>query len=301
MIPDFQSLDEAARHLRLEGKKGPVRCRVNGNVWEVWQDGRARGGQQLRGGQLLAADEQAEEQCGNCGSDNARLRVRGSVGSRRAAQVVCARCGAHGELWIGTDAEAQASRAWAQKPFAMPTPRVITPTRCRAVKLESDLQRDPLELIARMAVGGSYRIPTPGRSTAPLLSAADVSGAVGMMRDSVAKQTALAVALRADGGALLALGRSAARRVLRDCLRRGASSPLKMSDPADRWRMRLVLQDAVNDLVWPERKVPAQVAARAAKMRKGDYLRVHRMATSVLSQSLEDGRKEFRIRLFSSL
>ena len=42
-----------------------------------------------------------------------------------------------------------------------------------------------------------------------------------------------------------------------------------MDDPADRWRMRLVLQDAVNDLVWPERKIAAQDAAKAAKMRKG--------------------------------
>ncbi|MEJ6328631.1 hypothetical protein Q2B95_08180 [Stenotrophomonas maltophilia] len=171
-------------------------------------------------------------------------------------------------------------------------------TRLGAIRSRDAERRDPLELIARMAVGGTYRIPTRGRSTAPLLSAADVSGAVGMMRDSVAKQTALAVALRADGGALLALGRSAARRVFRDCLRKGASSPLKMNDPSDRWRMRLVLQDAVNDLVWPERKPSAQVAARQAKMRKDAYLRVYRMVAAVLAGALEDGRREFARRLF---
>jgi len=55
-----------------------------------------------------------------------------------------------------------------------------------------------------------------------------------------------------------------------------------MDEPADRWRMRLVLQDAVNDLVWPERKVAAQNAAKAAKMRKGAYLRVYAIATATL-------------------
>lgn len=34
--------------------------------------------------------------CGNCGSDEVRMRARGSSGSRRTAQVVCARCSARG-------------------------------------------------------------------------------------------------------------------------------------------------------------------------------------------------------------
>jgi len=72
-----------------------------------------------------------------------------------------------------------------------------------------------------------------------------------------------------------------------------------MDQPADRWRMRLVLQDAVNDLVWPEARLPAQDAAKAVKMRKGDYLRVYAIAAATLRQALEDGRQEFRVRLFS--
>ncbi|WP_369349367.1 hypothetical protein [Stenotrophomonas sp. JAG2] len=130
--------------------------------------------------------------------------------------------------------------------------------------------RDPLDLIVRMLVGGSFREPSDGRSTTPPLTAADIAGAVGMMRDSVAKQAVLAVALRGQGISLTSLGRSLAKRVMRQIQWQrcsGAKPALRI--PADRWRMRLVLQDAVNDLVWPEGKIAAQDAAKAAKMRKG--------------------------------
>ena len=136
----------------------------------------------------------------------------------------------------------------------------------------------------------------------PPLTAADIAGAVGMMRDSVAKQAVLAVALRGQGVSLSSLGRSLARRVIRQIQwqrRAGAKAALRMDSPADRWRMRLVLQDAVNDLVWPEGKVAAQDAAKAAKMRKGEYLRVYGIAAATLRQALEDGRKEFSGRVFN--
>lgn len=241
--------------------------------------------------------------CGNCGSDDVRVRARGSVDSRRSAQVVCARCGARGEMHIGADAEVLAARAWAQKPFSMPASPVVTAGRGGVPVPEPTLQRDPLELIARMLVGGSFREPSEGRATMPPLTAADIAGAVGMMRDYVAKQAVLAVALRGQGVSLSSLGRSLARRVMRQIhwqRRAGAKPTLRMDEPADRWRMRLVLQDAVNDLVWPEGKVAAQDAAKAAKMRKGDYLRVYRVAAATLRQALDDGRKEFSGRLFNS-
>ncbi|WP_423170755.1 hypothetical protein [Stenotrophomonas maltophilia group sp. CASM26] len=167
---------------------------------------------------------------------------------------------------------------------------------------EPALQRDPLELIARMLVSGSFREPSDGRSSMPPLTSADIAGAVGMMGDSLAKQTVLAVALRGQGVSLPALGRSLARRVMRQIQwqrRSGVKPALRMDDPADRWRMRLVLQDAVTDLVWPEGKTAAQDAAKAVKMRKGDYLRVYGIASATLRQALEDGRKEFRGRVFS--
>ncbi len=250
----------------------------------------------------VAAPSVALTPCGNCGSDEVRIRARGSAGSRRTAQVVCARCTAHGDLCVGADAETHAVRAWGNKPYALPAPPVARVVRGRLPVLEPTLVRDPLELIARMLVGSSFREPSEGRSTMPPLAAADISGAVGMMRDSVAKQAVLAVVLRGQGVSLSSLGRSLARRVMRQIQwqrRSGAKPALRMDDPADRWRMRLVLQDAVNDLVWPEGKIAAQDAAKAAKMRKGDYLRVYGVAAATLRQALEDGRKEFSGRVFN--
>ncbi|HEL3014818.1 TPA: hypothetical protein UN285_000607 [Stenotrophomonas maltophilia] len=241
--------------------------------------------------------------CGNCGSGEVRMRVRGSVSSRRTAQVVCARCSAQSELCVGVEAEAQATKAWGHKTHAPPAPPAVRMVGGRVPVPEPTLQRDPLELIARMLVGGSFREPSDGRSAMQPLTAADISGAVGMMRDSVAKQAVMAVALRGQGVSLSALGRSLARRVMRHIQwqRRSSAKPaLRMDDPADRWRMRLVLQDAVNDLVWPERKVAARDAAKAAKMRKGDYLRVYGIAAAMLRQALEDGRKEFSGRVFNA-
>ncbi|MEL3955431.1 hypothetical protein AAE039_17880 [Stenotrophomonas bentonitica] len=251
---------------------------------------------------VVAIPVQGMKACGNCGSDDVRVRARGSVDSCRTAQVVCARCGARGESHVGTDAEVLAVRAWAQKPFSMPPPPLVSAARGRVPVPEPTMQRDPLELIARMLVGGSFREPSDGRSTIPPLTAADIAGAVGMMRDSVAKQAVLAVALRGQGVSLSSLGRSLARRVMRQIQwqrRLGTKPALRMEDPADRWRMRLVLQDAVNDLVWPEGKMAAQDAAKAAKMRKGEYLRVYGIAAATLRQALEDGRKEFSGRVFN--
>ncbi|MBA0225962.1 hypothetical protein D7U89_10755 [Stenotrophomonas maltophilia] len=240
--------------------------------------------------------------CGNCGSDEVRMRSRASSSSRRTAQVVCARCSARSELCVGADAEAKAAKAWGHKHHAPPAPPAARVVRDRVSVPEPTLQRDPLELIARMLVGGSYREPSDGRSSMPPLTSADIAGAVGMMRDSVAKQAVMAVALRGQGVSLSSLGRTLAKRVMRQIQwqrRSGAKPALRMDDPADRWRMRLVLQDAVNDLVWPERKIAAQDAAKAAKMRKGDYLRVYGLASTALRQTLDDGRKEFCGRLFN--
>ncbi len=236
--------------------------------------------------------------CGNCGSEEVRMRARGSTSTRRTAQVVCARCSAQSELCIGAGAEAKAVKAWGQKPHAPLAPPTARVVRDRAPVPDLPLQRDPLELIARMLVGGSFRIPTQGR-TPTMITAADVAGAVGMMRDPVAKQTAIVVVQRAEGRALVALGRSVARRVFRTCREMGGAAPLRIDDPADRWRMRLVLQDAINDLVWPERKVPAQAAAMAAKMRKAVYLQAYTIASGVLVGALENARQEFGRRIFT--
>lgn len=111
------------------------------------------------------------------------------------------------------------------------------------------------------------------------------------MRVRVAKDFLVAVATRADAW-------PACRRVAR-ALHLDPTVTLEHDEFADRWRARFVIHDAVRGLLWPERKVSAALAAHAARLRKGDYLRVYRLAHSTLLKALERRHGEFRTRLFS--
>jgi len=157
--------------------------------------------------------------------------------------------------------------------------------------------RDPLELIARMLVGGSYRVPVEGRSTAMPLASADIAGAVAYMGDPLQREAAVAVALRAGDVqvaqvSLLAYGKVAAG------VRAMSPATLDLRDAADRWRLRLVIYDAVHDLVWPERRGTVAERAKVSKMRKQVYGAVHRVATAALQEVLSEARRSFRAKLF---
>lgn len=105
------------------------------------------------------------------------------------------------------------------------------------------------------------------------------------MRGTVAKDSLLAVATRADAW-------PACRRVAR-ALRRDPTVTLEHDQSADRWRAHFVIHNAVRGRLWPERKVSAALAAIAARLRKGDYLRVRRLAYSTLLKALENDKANF--------
>ncbi len=157
--------------------------------------------------------------------------------------------------------------------------------------------RDPLELIARLLVGSSYRVPVAGRSTKGALGSPDIAGAVGFMPEGLEKQAALAVATRAAPREVAALSRAAYRQVVR-AVKGMRPRPLDLSKGDDRWRLRIVTFDAANDLVHPESKRPWAVLAKEAKMRRSTYTELHKTATSILQGALNAGRSEFRKRLF---
>ncbi len=161
-----------------------------------------------------------------------------------------------------------------------------------------DEGRDPLELIARLLVGGSYRVPVEGRSTLPPLGSSDIAGAVALMSDALEKHAALAVATRAERPAIAHLSVLAYDRVA-TLVAQARPQPLDLEVPADRWRLRLVIFDAAYELVWPERRQTWAALAKAAKMRRGAYCDVHRAATAVLQAALNDGRRDFHGRLFA--
>jgi hypothetical protein len=158
-------------------------------------------------------------------------------------------------------------------------------------------RRDPLEIMARLLVGSSYRVPVAGRGTRSVLGTSDVAGAVGYMRDGLEKQAALAVATRADPRQIAALSRAAYRQVVR-AVKSMRPRALDLTKGDDRWRLRLVVFDAAHDLVHPEAKRPWAVLAKEAKMRRSTYTEVHKAASSILQGALNAGRSDFADKLF---
>lgn len=159
--------------------------------------------------------------------------------------------------------------------------------------------RDPIELISRFLVGSSYRVPVEGRSSKNAMQASDVAAAVGYMPNRLMRETSLAVATRAPRPQIARLSLIAYRRVMRAVLQQ-RPRPLDLARGEDRWRLRLAIYDAAYELVWPERRKPYGELAKLAKMRKDTYIRVHRCATAVLQESLNDARREFGRRLFGN-
>ena len=158
-------------------------------------------------------------------------------------------------------------------------------------------RRDTLELIARLIVGSSYRTPADGRGGGGL-QASDVAAAVGYMPDRLAKATALAVATQPAPAAVARVSQLAYREVVRT-IRSMRPRPLDLREPADRWRLRLAIYDAAHELVWPERRQPYSELARAAKMRKATYIRVHHAASSVLEEALSNASTDLKRTLFA--
>lgn len=151
---------------------------------------------------------------------------------------------------------------------------------------------NPLELISRMAGVSSYRVPVEGVSSRPTLQTADIVAAVGYMKDSLEKRTAMAVAARAEAPEIADVSSISYRRVIR-VVRALPDRPLDLGKGADRWRLRMVVFDALHDLVWPERRRPISDLAKQAKMRRRNYRSVHRCASAVLQEILNNSTDSF--------
>ena len=161
-------------------------------------------------------------------------------------------------------------------------------------------ERDPLELVARMSVGGCFRAPSGAAATSINLGQMDIAGALGFMPDKLARETAIAVATRAEGRELvkvvdLAYGRIAeALQLLRPI-------PMDLDKAENRHRLRLVSFDALHDIVWPEKTQPYWIKAREKKMRLGTYRAAHRCASALFAGAFNEAAYDFERRLFSHL
>lgn len=235
--------------------------------------------------------------CSNCAGDRPRVRMD----KRSSVWISCTGCMARTvsvEVVDNARAEAieHAWRLWRREPLIAPP--VVRPegTPARLQRRSAKDEADPLELLARLLVPSSYRVPVEGRSSRPGMTMADIAAALGFMRDRLAKAVAIAVATRADEAYIARLTELARWRVRREVLTQ-RPVPLKLSQPADRWKLRLALFDAAHELVWPEKRTPYGLLAKRTKMRKADYIVVHRCATHVLQEALNNARVELKKKL----
>lgn len=157
--------------------------------------------------------------------------------------------------------------------------------------------RDALELMARLLVSGGYRVPVEGTGSRPGMQQSDIAHARAKIRDALAKDVAMAVASRTEAHQLGWLASNAYRRVLGK-LRGQVGNPLKLGDAQDRFRLRIVVLDALHDLVWPEKRQPWAELAKRARMRRSNYVFCHRVAMSVLQETLNNARADFEHALF---
>ncbi len=241
--------------------------------------------------------EASEIACAWCGH---RAPIPMSTRSGRA-WIECPGCGASTPRQTAADPEIALELAWGDwrrarlnRP-AMPERKGVSSRSIRREK--GDERSDVLEVLSRLLVQSSYRVPTEGKSTRPTLQMTDVAAALGFMRGRLRKEAAIAVVTRAEGAPLARLSAMATPRVRRKL---GAlrPAPLDLQKPADVWRLRLVVFDAVSDLVWPERRRSFGELARAAKVRKANYLVVHKCATSVLQEALNDAWDALKTRIW---
>jgi len=126
--------------------------------------------------------------CAGCGCARVRVRVRLRMRERgHRASLHCMICAARTNEYTGEHAVWLAEDAWARMPpwrAAGGRPAIDAPARAEGVAASGE-ERDPLELLARMLVGGGYRVPVAGRGTKGTLTSGDIAGALARMHDPV--------------------------------------------------------------------------------------------------------------------
>lgn len=155
--------------------------------------------------------------------------------------------------------------------------------------------RDPLETLARL-VGRSASPPGMGRGGVPMMDS-DITTALGYMPDKLGAALAMSVAGR--HASLLGFIATRAYKILFKSAARARDVPVNLHEPADRHRLRLVIRDAIEAIVWPERRQTMEQAAKATRMRKGAYCALFRHVDSELQAVLSSARADFTLRMWA--
>lgn len=158
-------------------------------------------------------------------------------------------------------------------------------------------RRAPMELLARLAGSTNYLVPTEGRSTAESrMTPLDVAHAIGSARDKFGSTVALAMACQrlADWPAV----HQAGFPMLLARVDERSDIP-GVVDGALRFRALIVLHDAFEDLVLPQRRRKWRVAIEESGVPDRAYRYLHREATALMEESANSASRDACTFLFA--
>jgi hypothetical protein len=167
--------------------------------------------------------------------------------------------------------------------------------RRRALEPFTQERPDALELLAMIAGSRTVKDPGVGRSTRPGMTALDVAHSLAAADDELGETMALAMACgwshlwpRVQ---TLALDRFIGQ------LQASTRGARLIAGPC-RFRARVVLRSAFDDLLLPARARPWRVCAEELRMRLDDYVWLHRQAAGLLDNRARTAAGEAKRALF---
>lgn len=160
-----------------------------------------------------------------------------------------------------------------------------------------DLRREPLEILAVLAGRTSYRVPTEGHSTAdPSITAIDIAHALGRAPNKVGAHMALAIACQRENE-LPRIHELLYAPLLRE-LRAQRHMPGVVAGPL-KYRIRLVLSEAFQDVLRPNPRRPLKPVAKALCMNESALRFLHRHISAKMESEAADAASFASTFLFS--
>lgn len=169
--------------------------------------------------------------------------------------------------------------------------------RRRAVEPFTQERADALELLAKIAGSRAMADPGVGRSTRPGMTALDVAHGLATADDELGETMALAIAC--GWSHLWPRVQALALDRLIGHLQASAKGA-RLIAGANRFRARVVLRRAFDDLLAPARAMPWRVCAQELRMRLDDYVWLHRQASGLLDNRARTAASDAKRALFGA-
>ncbi len=158
---------------------------------------------------------------------------------------------------------------WPQPPKAPAFRQRLPSHRPLRISPYVDNGRDGLEVLARLAGGTSFKLPSAGRATRlSTLGTDDIAHALGFLRDPLEQRMVLAITCQ-TAAEWPAVQEAAYDRLTADL--RGNLKTRHLLEDGKQFRVRLVLHEAFHDLALVRSRPTWEQGAKRVRMNRRDY------------------------------